>query len=345
MTKPRYSSRVAIVGAGLSGLACADALMRLGHEVQLFDKGRGPGGRASTRRAEIGGVEVGFDHGAQYFTVRDQRVVERVHRWEAEGVASRWEGRIAVLGDFASIESYNETPRYVGVPGMNAICRHLACDQDIRCGVTVGRLERLTEGLAVLDLHGQSLGEFDMVVVTAPPIQTANLLAEPSPELAERAASVVMKPCWALMAAFEPGIEVPYDGAFVNRGPLSWIARASSKPERAPRPERWVLHASAAWSSEHLEETSEVVSSRLLGAFFDATGVAHREAIWVAAHRWRYALAENPLTEGSLLDASARIAVCGDWTHGNRVEGALLSGLCAARRVAEALARAVAGYS
>jgi len=311
----------------------------------LFDKGRRPGGRASTRRAEIGGVEVGFDHGAQYFTVRDQRIVERVQRWEAEGVARRWEGRIAVLGDFGSIESYSETTRYVGVPGMNAICQHLARDQDTRCGVTVGRLERSTEGLSVLDRHGQSLGEFDMAVVTAPSIQTASLLVDASPELTKRAASVVMKPCWALMAAFEPRIEVPYDGAFVNRGPLSWIARASSKPERAPKPERWVLHASAAWSSEHLEDASEVVLPRLLGAFFDATGVAHQEPIWALAHRWRYALAENPLADGALFDASARIAVCGDWTHGNRVEGALLAGFAAARRVAEALAGAGADYS
>jgi predicted NAD/FAD-dependent oxidoreductase len=58
----------AIIGAGMAGLACADALKEAGHNVALFDKGRGPGGRMSTRRMETPLGEVAFDHGAQYFT-------------------------------------------------------------------------------------------------------------------------------------------------------------------------------------------------------------------------------------------------------------------------------------
>jgi predicted NAD/FAD-dependent oxidoreductase len=77
---------------------------------------------------------------------------------------------------------------------------------------------------------------------------------------------------------------------------------------------------------------------RMLEAFFEATGLARRDPIWSKAHRWRYALAENPLQEGCLFDSASRIAVCGDWTQGNRVEGALLAGLAAARRIAGALA-------
>lgn len=35
---------IAIVGAGMSGLACASRLSRAGISVQLFDKARGLGG-------------------------------------------------------------------------------------------------------------------------------------------------------------------------------------------------------------------------------------------------------------------------------------------------------------
>ena len=63
--------RIGIVGAGMAGLACAEELTRLGHAVLLFDKGRGPGGRMSTRRIQTSAGEAYFDHGAQYFTVRD----------------------------------------------------------------------------------------------------------------------------------------------------------------------------------------------------------------------------------------------------------------------------------
>ena len=40
--------RVAIIGAGVAGLACAERLDSLGATTQLFDKGKRPGGRLST---------------------------------------------------------------------------------------------------------------------------------------------------------------------------------------------------------------------------------------------------------------------------------------------------------
>lgn len=60
--------KIVIVGAGM---ACASALVASGHAVTLFDKGRAPGGRMSSRRAATPAGEAAFDHGAQYFTVRD----------------------------------------------------------------------------------------------------------------------------------------------------------------------------------------------------------------------------------------------------------------------------------
>lgn len=44
--------RIGAIGAGMAGLSCAQALRRQGHAVVLFDKGRGPGGRMSSRRID-----------------------------------------------------------------------------------------------------------------------------------------------------------------------------------------------------------------------------------------------------------------------------------------------------
>ena len=335
-----HDKRVAIIGAGLSGLSCASCLSEIGFEVRVFDKGRGPGGRASTRRAVIGGVEVGFDHGAQYFTVRAPELLEWVEEWERIGVASRWEGRVAVLGRAGAVDSYSDKARFVGTPSMSAICKRLAAGQDLRCGVRVGRIETSQSATVVLDEHGHALGEFDFVVVTAPPAQTAALLAEASPKLAARAASVEMKPCWAVMLAFDSKLDVPYDGAFINEGPLSWIARTSSKPARMSEPERWVLHGSAAWSEVHLEDSAAQVTALLLDAAFESLGVRGRAPLSASAHRWRYALADNPLDEGCLYDEATCIGASGDWTHGNRVEGAIRSGRAMAGRIAEVTDRA-----
>jgi predicted NAD/FAD-dependent oxidoreductase len=60
--------RIAIIGAGMSGLTLANRLSKIA-EVVLFEKSRGVGGRMSTRQAD----PFTFDHGAQFFTVRDKR--------------------------------------------------------------------------------------------------------------------------------------------------------------------------------------------------------------------------------------------------------------------------------
>lgn len=329
------AKRIGIIGAGISGLSCATALADSGFEPTVFDKGRAPGGRMSTRRVDIEGTKVGFDHGAQYFTVRHPELAQRVSRWESLGVARRWEGRIAVLAPGGVVESYNDMNRFVGTPSMSAICEHLAVSVDVRCKVAVGRLQRGDSGVELFDDGGCSLGAFDFAVVTAPPIQTAALLKTCAPDLAARARSVVMNPCWAVMAAFDSPLDVPFDGAFVNEGPLRWIARASSKPGRMSKPERWVLHASATWSADHIDDSSDKVARSLLHACFRALGRPPRAAIWANAHRWRHALAADPLEKQVLVDAETQILACGDWANGNRVEGAFLSGLAAAKAVVE----------
>ena len=62
--------KILVVGAGISGCVCAHRLAEAGHDVTLVEKGRGVGGRMSTRR--MSGARI--DHGAQFFTVRDQRM-------------------------------------------------------------------------------------------------------------------------------------------------------------------------------------------------------------------------------------------------------------------------------
>ncbi|MEM7587975.1 MAG: FAD-dependent oxidoreductase, partial [Acidobacteriota bacterium] len=143
---------------------------------------------------------------------------------------------------------------------------------------------------------------------------------------------VTMQPSWAVMTTFDQPLELPFDGAFVNDAPLSWVARNSSKPGR-PGDDSWVLHASPAWSMEHLELCADDAAGRLLEAFFEATGREPVEPLHLRAHRWRYALAEEALDVGCLWDGELRIGACGDWCAGSRVEGAFLSGMAVAGRI------------
>jgi hypothetical protein len=319
---------VVVVGAGLSGLACARALADHGHRVRVIEKSRGPGGRTATRREGTWR----FDHGAQYFTVRDPRFRRWVQSWLDDGLVAPWTGRVVALERGAVGPESDRTERYVGVPGMNALCRHLAEDLDVTWRTRVSRVERDGDRWRLTDDDGADLAVADAVVVSAPPAQTAEMLADAAPALADRARSVDMAPCWAAMAVFDRPLDLPFDGAFVRNSPLSWVARDASKPGR-PDHEAWVLHAGPDWSQAHLELEREDAAAQLLEAFRDAVGRLDADALHLAAHRWRYALPREPLADPCLFDRGLRMAACGDWCGGPRVEGAFLSGCAAAGRL------------
>ncbi|MEM9378982.1 MAG: FAD-dependent oxidoreductase [Planctomycetota bacterium] len=326
---------VAIVGAGISGLTAARALRDAGHAVTLFDKGRGVGGRASRRRAD----PFAFDHGAQYFTARDPRFRRHVDAWVEEGVAARWDGRLAVIdapGDARPREE-GDTARFVGTPGMNAIAVRLARGLDVRSSVRVSAIEREGSTWSLRFEDGGDASGFDVALVTAPPSQAAPLLAG-SPHLADLAASVEMDPCWAAMVAFEEPYDAPFDGAFVNAGPLSWVCRNGSKPGR-PDGDAWVLHASPDWTRENVDLSREAVCEQLDAALAEATGRPTPSTLHADAHRWMLSAARPPRDDGAAFDEEAGLGVAGDWLAGSKVQGAWLSGRALAGRVLAMAAR------
>src|SRR5690606_18254866 len=114
------SLHFAVVGAGMAGVTAARTLVQAGHRVTLFEKSRGFGGRMATRRTEFGG----FDHGVQYFTVRDPRF-EQVLRATATSVVRAWSAStVRVLDEFGHVLASAPPPtepHFVAAPGMSSL--------------------------------------------------------------------------------------------------------------------------------------------------------------------------------------------------------------------------------
>ena len=284
----------------------------------------------------------GYDHGAQYFTLRDPRFQRWVDSWIQDGVAAEWTGRLVAIRDGEREAKTGGPRRLVGVPGMNAIAAHLAQDCDVRCGVRVEQVVRQAGAWHLrfadgdradghrADGNGED-GPFDALVLALPAPQAVPLL-DSSPTLQTRAAGVRMNPCWATLVTFGSNIDANFDGAFVNDGPLSWVARDGSKPGRRSS-NSWVLHATPDWTRQQLEAQPDVVAAQMLDAFASAAGVKLPEPTDLQSHRWLFAIPEEPLPESCLWDEETGVAVCGDWCGGPRVEGAFLSGAAAAGRI------------
>jgi predicted NAD/FAD-dependent oxidoreductase len=318
---------IAVIGAGLAGLSCARQLQETGYMVTVFDSGAQPGGRMGTRRGQ--GWQC--DHGAQYFTARDPAFSEEVARWEAAGVAGLWEPRLAVIGGNAPALEQRSTARFVGVPRMNAPASWLATGLVIRNRVTIRHMRHDDAGWRLRsDEHGLHPEHYDAVLFAVPPQQAAELLEPLLPLTAQLASEAVMQPCWSVTLRLAQRHAPGYDAAFVNEGPLRWLARDSSKPGREGG-EVWVAQASPEWSAAHIDTPDSEVAASLVAAFRALGGPAPGA---VSVHRWLYAKAAVGSSRRAVWIPAVRVGLCGDWLLGGRVEDAWLSGRALASSVA-----------
>ncbi|MFK7742499.1 MAG: NAD(P)/FAD-dependent oxidoreductase [Planctomycetota bacterium] len=350
---------IAVIGAGIAGIACAQALQAAGRSVVLFDKGRSAGGRAATRRQN----ERRFDHGAQFFTARDNRFAAVVRRLEAQGSVARWSAPFRTL----AAGQWGDDPRpgavrYVGVPGMSALPRALAAELTVHASRRVERIDGAAGAylLAVRDMttsggsaeasptgtaqERQAYGPFERVVLAIPPRQADDLLRNSSicdGPVAERASALreALQPSLCAMVAFDPLEDAPLGGMFVSDdAALSWAAHDGGKPGRDGGAS-YVLHARADWSIANFDRDRELVSRELLAAFARVLGRPLPEPVHLVGHRWGFALvtadeADAASAQSSFAyDESRGLGLVGDALVAGRVEGAYLSGLDLASRL------------
>jgi predicted NAD/FAD-dependent oxidoreductase len=304
------------VGAGISGLSCAAELQAAGYAVTLFDKGRGPGGRMSSRRFSTPLGEAVADHGAQYFTARDPAFVTQVQGWESAGIVAPWPD----ISEDA----------WVGVPTMNQIVRHMAATLNVHWNMRITTASQTHNGWTLSGEDQQVDGHYDMLVLAIPSEQAVTLLAQHDFGMAREAMLARFQPCWTAIFAFDSPL--PTDASHIRDGHvIGWASRETNKPGRTGL-ERWVVQASASWSADCLEEPAEDVADALLMALAKELQLPPLQPIAQSTHRWRFAMSTG-LGTGSLWNSHISLGVCGDWLLGPRIECGWLSGRHLSRKI------------
>jgi predicted NAD/FAD-dependent oxidoreductase len=294
---------IAIIGAGLAGLAAARSLAEAGIDAVVFEKSRGLGGRVATRRSALGAI----DHGAPL-----------LHGLPDDLVAAAGDA-VAVWRD-----------GHVGVPGASSLPRALAEGLRIETEARVVALRGQAPGWRLALADGSERGPFRAVILAIPHPQAVGLLGAAAAAFPGLEA-VTMEPGFTLMAWLET--EVPGEGWHTLAPPLGYAIRNGDKPGRDPG-ERWAVHADTGWARAHLEDDLETVAAAMLDAFAAQVGAGSvRSAV---AHRWRYARTGRPLGQPCLWDAERGIGLAGDWCLGPDAGHAVASGRAVAARVREA---------
>ncbi len=337
----KKNQHFAIVGAGMAGITAARTLVQAGHRVTVFEKSSSVGGRMASCSTVFGS----FDHGAQYFTVRDERFAtalryaqalspEVCRPWSANAVRVLDAGGRTAAAALPALE-----PHWVAQPGMDGLLKLWAqplTALHLQTQVTGLQRKPATGGWSLTATNAQgkssSYSGFDAVLLALPAAPAQALLQAVAKPLANSLDAVQVAPCWALMLAFpqasQPGLTTlgpQWNAARSTHHRLAWLARESSKPQRESI-ERWTVQASAAWSREHVADAPERVAAKLRKAFAEVTGI-RAEPAHAQAHLWQYAQTEKPLGRSHVWDAKLGLGLCGDWCVGHRVENAFVSGL------------------
>ncbi|MBF2028665.1 MAG: FAD-dependent oxidoreductase [Oscillatoriales cyanobacterium C42_A2020_001] len=340
---------VAIIGAGMAGLTCAQVLQQAGYEVVVLEKSRGVGGRLATRRSH--GTRI--DHGTCYLSPKAELFQNFITDLVQLGLVHVWTNCVHTLFPDGSLQpSSEQIPRYVAADGMSAIAKVLTPGLDIRFNqrvVGLATTSSQTWQLTVDDTTpdntatASNLLEAQAVVVTVPAPQALDLLAPLegtalSEQFIRQLQTVEFAPCIAVMAGYPADCLQKWQAAYADvkaigsqQHPLAWIGLDSSKRRSASQPV-FVIQSTADFAQPLLNATDLIpVGRSLLQAAADLLAPWLATPDWLQVHRWRYAFASSPLREKYLTANSLTPLVCaGDWCGGIRAESAMLSGLEAA---------------
>jgi renalase len=322
-----------IVGAGMAGLAAARMLHAQGLNVVVLDKGRGIGGRMATRWSDNeAGVRARYDHGAQFFTVRDAVFQTQVDDWLARGLVKEWARGFAGASGQPQHDGH---PRYCAVNGMNSLAHDLARDLAVTSNARVDSISPQERGWRVR----MALGEHHTAasILLTPPVEQslalldagATILADDTRAALER---ISYDPCLALLVELDAPSRLPEPGAVQLRGeppgpPLVWIGDNHRKGI-SPDAFTVTLHAGPEFTRAHWDAPHDVIAQRLLQAANDWLRVPVRR--W-HVHRWRYSQPVVTHPDACLFTTQpAPLAFAGDAFGSARLEGAFLSGRAAA---------------
>lgn len=325
---------VAVVGGGISGIACARMLADAGLTVDVLDRGQRLGGRLAVQTLRDTGTAYDgrvVDVGAAYFTVSDPRFADVVDDWVDRGKARPWTDTFHVADGTGLLGTKFGPMRYAAPRGLRSLVEDLAVSLpsdlvSIAHPVDVDAVDIAAEGATIAG------STYRAVALCGPDPQMRELVRGDAPAAAALAHAPTWEPVLALTAVYDKRTWPDVDGVFVNDDPvLSFIADDGRR--RGDDAPVLVAHSTPVLAAGHL--TDPVTAAPfMLGALERI--IARSGPAWFSVKRWTYARPAQAREESCYFDGVVGLA--GDaWDGKPRTEAAWLSGTALGRSIAEGL--------
>ena len=318
--------RVLVVGGGISGVACARALLHAGADVRLVDRGRRLGGRMAARTVDTAVGRHVVDTGASYFTASDEGFTAVLADWQERGLVREWTDTFH-LSDGDGLAGTKVGPmRWAGTQGLRALV------EDLAEGLAVEHQREVTELVPVAGEGGGRDGvlvdgeRFDSVVLAMPDPQAVDLLPSSTAAQLLDGSDWDWRPAITVYAAWTERCWPEVDGVFVDGSAIvAWVADDGRR--RGDGAPVLVAHSTAVFAASRLDDPASAVP-HVLEELGKVLGRPLREPEWARAHRWSLASSTRPRPAPEFaLTPAGTMGVCGDaWGEQSRVEAAWLSG-------------------
>lgn len=337
-------NRLAVIGAGPSGLAAAWKLRASNWAATVFEKSRGLGGRAASRTR----YGVRLDPGANYIKTGSIVIEDLLGKHLPTDELVEIPGDIWIFDKAGKIEpgdpENDRDPKWSYRSGISTLGKLLAeaAGCEIVRETLVTRLRRSEAGWRIESDSGDRYGPFDAVLLTSPAPQSLVIL-EASGLGDSPLAGALGKAEYHRQFTFAFGFADPPARpgnfhALINTDgehPVSWLSFENDKPGHVPDGQTVVaVQMQPEWSRRHFEgeitDLAEFAREKLLGLLDWKTDPA-----WCDSHRWKFAHPSSAI-DSDLIGSgeSDGLFVAGDALIGKgRIDRAIETGLDAAARI------------
>jgi renalase len=335
---------IAIVGAGMTGIVCANELQAAGLKgIIIFEKSRGVGGRLTTRRM----YDTCVDRGTCYISPKGAQFRDLFDRLIADNIIEPWTNITHSLTSGGNIIADPKIyPRYIAPGGMNQIAKYLARDLNVKFGQRAIAIEPDNK-LWKLTIENNSEPVFARTIILAIPAPQAVDLLSPLADILPNGflntlSGVDFYPSIAVAAGYTMTQLAEWESVYpqvksvscLEDPILGWVGVDSSK-RKQPAPPVFVIQSTANFAAKYPQPEDMVSASRMMLERAAARFLPwFRDCQWQEPHLWRYAFPKSPIVDTYLsFDLPAPLYCTGDWCGGRKVEDAYLAGLAVAEQL------------
>ena len=308
-----------VIGSGVAGSTIANLLAKK-YSVEIFDKARGPGGRASNRRYKN---NLSFDHGLQYISPNSSSFKKFIFALKKKNIIKEWPGNHL---DFI-FKKKDVLTRYVGTKGNNDICKYL-----IR-NIKTSYLSEVTNinfnsGFWAITLNNKDKVFFKKLILTCPFPQLKKISSK---YLNKQILNLIpkMMPNITVMAAYKNYQKIPINSIKFDDDVVAWASNENTKKRFKSNLTLWTIQVNIKYSKKIIniyKNDKKKYQSEILKRFEKLTGFDNKNVVNASIHGWKYAYTDRPT---SILKSSwnnkINLGICADWLLGPKAEDAWLS--------------------